>query len=145
MKKLSILILASILTFATTSCDDEKEEEFPTTGVVWELDNIEVTLNGNLQGVTASECDLRSTFELAEGGTFTKKFYAENDTECVLYLQKGTFTENDDRELTLTYTEGENIQEAVTLQVTRIGLEERVSVSDQMNATIEVTRYTYKF
>ena len=148
MKKLSVLILATIFLFAATSCskDDEtkKEEAFPTTGVVWKLNSLEVTFNGDVQNATASECQLRSTFEFANG-TFTKKYYDDKETECMLYDQKGTYTENNDRELTLTYTEGENIQNAATIQVTRAGLEERISVSDQINGTVEVTRYIYKF
>ncbi len=156
MKKLSVLILATIFIFATTSCSDDdnetkKEEAFPTTGVVWKLQTVDVTLftiepsSEEDQNYEATECELRSTFQFFDDKTFTKKVYAENDTECVLDEQKGTWVDNDDREFTLTYTTGENTRQPTTLQITRIGLEERFTVSDQINGTIEETRYTYKF
>lgn len=148
MKKLSVIILASILAFSLMSCSDDdsnEEQEFPTTGVVWKLDTIEFEDNdGNTSNIETS-CEIQSTLTFKGDGSFTRSLYVVMENDCVQYDQSGTWTENDNRELNLVYTEGANIIDAQKVQITSTGLEELVSVSNVEVGTIEVTRYIYKF
>ena len=71
MKKLSVLILTSILLFSSLSCgdDDGGDVEATLTGGKWQL----VRLSFNGEDVTATDldaCDLLDTYEFREDNTF---------------------------------------------------------------------------
>ncbi len=151
MKKLSVLILATIFIFATTSCSNDdnetkKEEEFPTTGVVWKLQTVVVETNGENQNYVATDCELESTVEFKADKTFSRKLNINADGgECSSFIQSGTYTEDESRVFTLTYTEGENVRDSETIRISSRGLEELVVDGDAATGEITGTLYTYKF
>lgn len=143
--------MVSILVFAIIGCkgdddDSKKEEEFPTTGVVWKLKKIAVDTDGVDQNYVATECELQSTIEFKADMTFSRKLNLNsNEGECLSFIQAGSYTEDESRVLTLIYTEGENIRDSQRFQITSQGLEESVVQGDVMTGTITGTTYTYNF
>ena len=145
MRKLSVIILASILSFATISCgDDEGGGELPSTSGIWILDSMEFQDNDGNETFIETDCEIQSTITFREDGTFSRSLYVLDEGNCVQYDQSGTWSENDNRELTLNYTQGENIQDPNRFQVTDNGLEESIVFIDQDAETIESILYTYK-
>lgn len=89
MKKLSVIILASILAFVTLNCskdDGENEKNAVLTGGIWQLTSF--TIDGGEKPL--STCARLETFQFMDDGTFSQKIYSSNSAEdgCELETER---------------------------------------------------------
>ncbi|WP_378187309.1 lipocalin family protein [Aquimarina sp. W85] len=95
MKKLSVIILVSILSFSLMSCSDDDSNEEPNNSITdgeWKL--VGLILNGN--DVTSSqlnECNLRNTYLFREDNTFifTSHNEEQNSDSCTSDTESGVW------------------------------------------------------
>lgn len=83
MKKLSVILLASILSFSLSSCSDDEDEDvaqISLTGGVWKI--VDFSIEGERQEL--DECEQLETFEFNEDNTFVQQQFTLNEEtgEC---------------------------------------------------------------
>lgn len=95
MKKLSVIILASIIALSFTSCssDDEKAAEASLTAKPWKLSKLEINLVD--QTSTLDKCDLMDTYNFTDDGKFSFTGHElESSSNCSSTVVTGTWVED---------------------------------------------------